>query len=191
MRRWLPRLQMDGGVMQELGSMRDVLSITRVPHGVESSIQARYCPCLRLHEASAQPLRFRQSPYRSHSGAIDQHDRCIVISKRQKTVLAEISIKQFSRIAKVHLINIVIDGFPETAGKIRNREPIIGEARKPPCSVESDQIFHEINLIDPARVADPFDRPEEDPLGAILRGFGPEKDTDRWFWTRGYNLTCA
>jgi hypothetical protein len=35
-----------------------------------------------------------------------------------------------------------------------------------------------VDLIDPAGVADLFDRPEEDPLGAILGGFGTEKDTD-------------
>ena len=32
-----------------------------------------------------------------------------------------------------------------------------------------------MDLIDPAWVADLFDRPEEDPLGAILGGFGTDK----------------
>jgi hypothetical protein len=89
------------------------------------------------------------------------------------------------------LVNIVIDGFPGTRGKMGNGEPIIGEAREPPPSVESDQLFHEMNLIDPTWVADLFDRPEEDPLGAMLGGFATEKDTDRWFWTRGYTLPYA
>jgi hypothetical protein len=38
-----------------------------------------------------------------------------------------------------------------------------------------------MDLIDPAWVADLFDGPEEDPLGAILVGFGTDKDTDRRF----------
>ena len=59
LRRWLPGLHMDGGVMQELRVIRDVFRITCVPHWVESAIQARDCPCLRLHEASALALGFR------------------------------------------------------------------------------------------------------------------------------------
>jgi hypothetical protein len=45
-----------------------------------------------------------------------------------------------------------------------------------------------MDLIDSTWVADLFDRPEEDPLGAMLAGFGTEKDTDRGFGTRGYTL---
>jgi hypothetical protein len=48
-----------------------------------------------------------------------------------------------------------------------------------------------MNLIDPTWVADLFDRPEEDPLGAMLGGLTTEKDTDRRFWTRGYTLSYA
>jgi hypothetical protein len=53
-------------------------------------------------------------------------------------MLSKIDIKQFSRVAKIYLINIVIDGFPGTPGKVGNGESIIGEAREPPPSVESD-----------------------------------------------------
>jgi hypothetical protein len=106
-------------------------------------------------------------------------------------MLSKINIKQFSRVAKIHLVNIVIDGFPGTRGKMGNGEPIIGEARKPSPSVESDQLFHEIDLIDPTWVADLFDRPEEDPLGAILGGFATDEYTDRRFCTRGYTLPYA
>jgi hypothetical protein len=52
-------------------------------------------------------------------------------------MLSEISIKQFSRVAKIYLVNIVIDGFSGTPGKVGNGEPIIGEAREPPSPVES------------------------------------------------------
>jgi hypothetical protein len=106
-------------------------------------------------------------------------------------MLSKINIKQLSRIAKIHLVNIVIDGFPRTRSKMGNGEPIIGEAREPSSSVESGQLFHEMDLIDPAWVADLFDRPEEDPLSAILGGFGTDKDTDWGFWTRGYTITHA
>ena len=47
-------------------------------------------------------------------------------------MLSNINIKQFSRVAKIHLVNIVIDGFPATRSKMGNGEPIIGEAREPP-----------------------------------------------------------
>ena len=53
-------------------------------------------------------------------------------------MLSKINIKQFSRVAKIHLVNIVIDGFPGTRSKMGNGEPIISEAREPPLSVESD-----------------------------------------------------
>jgi hypothetical protein len=82
-------------------------------------------------------LGFRESPYRAHAGAIDQHDCCISIGEREKTMLAKITIKQFSRVAKIYLINIVIDGFSGTPGKVGNGEPIIGEAREPPSPVET------------------------------------------------------
>jgi hypothetical protein len=45
-----------------------------------------------------------------------------------------------------------------------------------------------MDLIDPARVADLFEGPEEDPLGAILNWFGTEKDADRRFWTWRYTV---
>jgi hypothetical protein len=48
-----------------------------------------------------------------------------------------------------------------------------------------------MDLIDPTWVADLFDRPEENPLGAMLAGFSTEKDTDRGFWTPGYPLAYA
>src|SRR5690349_12738763 len=48
-----------------------------------------------------------------------------------------------------------------------------------------------MDLIDPAWVADLFDRPEENPLGAILVRFGSKKDTDRRFWARPYSLPYA
>jgi hypothetical protein len=106
-------------------------------------------------------------------------------------MLSKINIKQFSRVAKIHLVDIVIDGFPATRSKMGNGEPIISESGEPTLSVESDQLFHEVDLIDPTWVADLFDRPEEDPLGTILGGFGTEKDTDRRVWTRGYTLSYA
>jgi hypothetical protein len=53
-------------------------------------------------------------------------------------MLSKINIKQFSWVAKIHLVNIVIDGFPATRSKMGNGEPIISEAREPPLSVESD-----------------------------------------------------
>ena len=70
-------------------------------------------------------------------GTIDQHDCCISIGERQNHA-SKINIKQFSRVAKIHLVNIVIDGFPGTRSKMGNGEPIISEAREPPLSVESD-----------------------------------------------------
>src|SRR5215471_1606607 len=117
--------------------MRDIFCITCVPRGIDWAIQVSYCPCLRFHEASVAALGFRKSPYRSHPGTIDQHDCCISIGERQKTVLSKINIKQFSRVAKIHLVNIVIDGFPVTRSKMGNGEPIISEAREPPLSDES------------------------------------------------------
>jgi hypothetical protein len=53
-------------------------------------------------------------------------------------MLSKINIKQFSRVAKIHLVDIVIDGFPATRSKMGNGEPIISESGEPTLSVESD-----------------------------------------------------
>ena len=81
-------------------------------------------------------LRWRWASARLHTEAIRAQSINMTavssIGERQKTMLSKINIKQFSRVAKIHLVNIVIDGFPGTRSKMGNGEPIIGEAREPP-----------------------------------------------------------
>jgi hypothetical protein len=60
-----------------------------------------------------------------------------MIGERQKTMLSKINIKEFSRVGKIHLVDIVIDGFSAMPSKIGNGEPIISEAREPSSPVES------------------------------------------------------
>ncbi len=43
-------------------------------------------------------------------------------------------------VAKICLVNIVIDGFPRTPGKMGNGKPIIGEAREPSSSVNPSNL---------------------------------------------------
>ena len=91
----------------------------------------------------------------------------------------QVEVEQQRRVGQVDLVDIVVDRLAAAAGKVRDGEPVAGEAGPPAAPVEAGDIVHQVDLVDPAGVAHLLDRPDEDPLGTILAFLGTEKDPHR------------
>ena len=91
-----------------------------------------------------------------------------------------VQIEQLRRIAEIDLIHVVVDRPARGACEMGNGEAVVGEAGEPEQTPEIGEVAHQMDFIDPRRVAHPLDGPHEDPHRAVMGGLGAEVDAHGW-----------
>ena len=88
-------------------------------------------------------------------------------------------VEQKCGIGQVDLVDVVVDRLAGPSREVGDGEAVAGEARAPAAAVEAGHILHQVDFVDPRRVANLQDRPDEHTLGPILALLGAEEDPHR------------
>lgn len=171
-----PGLGVQRRVVEQTGLAGDVLRrVASVPLRGQRPRQPRAeAPLQQL--AFATPLGVSQRPHRGHALAVDQHHGRVLRRQGEVAVLGEGKIEELSWIAEVDLVAVVVEGASPPTGVVRHGEAVAAEAGGPEPAAVAPQLLHQVDLVGATRVANPLDRPEQHPLGALLSRLAAHED---------------
>ena len=175
--------------MEAFGFIRRKLVIPRVPFGRQASPQLFIMHGLAEKSVFLAALGIIERPMLDHFFTVDQHDGSFTLGNAQHAGATHIEVKHFTRISKIELVNIVINRAALAPAHCWNAIAVIGKAGFPARTVIAFKVFHEIDFINPRRIAHLHHRPDKHPFCAELASLSAKKNPN-WRLLAGLNPGC-